>query len=239
MGSVAAIIIGDEILSGKVADTNTGTLIGLLRGCGLSLERVVVIGDDPHEIGHEVLQCSERFDWVLTSGGVGPTHDDRTIEGIARAFDRPITRPEALERAVRAHFGDRVNEAALKLAEVPEGAKLLDAGPFPIVLFENVYILPGVPHIFEDKLRRICANFSGTPPVLRRIFLQTHESTIADILRRCEDAGSGVRIGSYPRFDRHDHNLMVTIEATEVSLVDRAVKQLLARLPTQLVIRVE
>lgn len=239
MTSAAAVVIGDEILSGKVVDTNTGFVIHHLRARGVVLGRVAIIADEVQEIAAEVRACSERYDWVFTSGGVGPTHDDRTMEGVALAFDRALVRPPELEQAVREHMGARMNDAALKLAEVPDGARLLDPGPFPLVLFRNIYILPGVPRIFEDKLRRICAHFDGQPPTVRRIFLQTHESGVADALREVAEAHSAVKIGSYPQFDELDHNLLVTVESSDARAVDRASDELLQRLSAERIVRID
>lgn len=239
MVSAAAVIIGDEILSGKVTDSNTSVLIRLLWARGIHLARVAIVTDDLDAISAEVRRCSEAHDWVITSGGIGPTHDDRTMEGIARAFDVPLIRPPSLEQAVRAHMGARMSAAALKLATVPAGAQLLDAGAFPTVLFRNIYILPGVPHIFAAKLERICAQFTGRPPVVRRLYLQTYETSVADPLGAVEGANPGIKIGSYPIFDCADHNLLVTIEGVQEAHVAAATAELLRLIPADLVVRVE
>lgn len=117
------VIIGDEILSGKFADENAQFLIGALAGLGVTLRRVSIIPDDIEDIAGTVRRFSERFDWVFTSGGVGPTHDDMTIPGIAHGFGTRVVIHPALEKVLREYWGPTMPEANLRLAEVPEGAE--------------------------------------------------------------------------------------------------------------------
>jgi molybdenum cofactor synthesis domain-containing protein len=117
----ALVVIGNEILSGKVQDSNAYFAACELRKLGVALERVTVIPDEVPKIAEEVAYCSAHFDIVITSGGVGPTHDDLTMEGVAAAFGRRIVIHPDLERLIRSHFVGRVNAAGLKMAEVPEG----------------------------------------------------------------------------------------------------------------------
>lgn len=236
--TAAGIIIGDEILSGKVQDKNARVLVSRLWSRGVALRRLVIIGDDPEEIAREVRHCSDRFDWVFTSGGVGPTHDDRTVEGVARGFDCQVVRPQDLERSVRAHMGGAMNEAALKMAEVPEGARLLDGGAFPVVALRNVFMLPGVPEIFAEKLERVCQQFNGQPPAVQRVYLRTPETAVAADLARAQRDHPQVKIGSYPLGDRDDYNLLVTVEGDHVDRVKQAVARLVELLPPKVVHRV-
>lgn len=236
--TAAGIIIGDEILSGKVQDANAGTLVAHLWSHGVALRRLVTIGDDLEEIAREVRHCSDRFDWVFTSGGIGPTHDDRTVEGVARAFDCPVVRPLELERSVRAHMGGAMNEAALKMAEVPEGARLLDGGAFPVVTLRNIFMLPGVPEIFAEKLERVCQQFSGRPPAVQRLYLRTPETAVAADLAEAQRNHPQVKIGSYPLGDRDDYNLLITVEGDQADGVKQAVARLVELLPPRVIRRV-
>src|SRR5210317_403438 len=120
MTTAAAIIIGDEILNAKVRDTNTPLLIDFFAELGVDLERVVVIGDELEGIAAEVATCSEKYDVVLTSGGVGPTHDDCTVRGVANAFGVGVVRHPDIEEMIRGYWGERFTESALRMAEVPE-----------------------------------------------------------------------------------------------------------------------
>src|SRR6201993_2099688 len=159
--SCALVVVGNEILSGKVQDSNAYFAARELRKIGVALSRIATIPDDLPLIAAEVAHCSRNFDFVITSGGVGPTHDDLPMEGVARAFNRRLVMNPALERLIRDHSRERSLDAVLRMAEVPEGAVLNDAGDirFPTVQIENVYVLPGIPQLFETKLRALSSRF--------------------------------------------------------------------------------
>src|SRR4029434_5608715 len=123
--SAGIIVIGNEILSGKVADTNAPFLARELRALGVDLRRILTIPDELDEIAAAAREFRPRFDIVFTSGGVGPTHDDVTMEGIARGLDRSLVRDALSEARLREFYREHVNDARLKMAEVPEGAELL------------------------------------------------------------------------------------------------------------------
>ena len=141
------ILVGNEILSGKIEDANAAYLCRELRGLGVEVRRIAVIPDEIPLIAEEVAAFSRAFDVVFTSGGVGPTHDDVTIEGVARAMGVHVVRHPRLVDTLTTYYGDRVTDAHLKMAEVPEGAELLvdESVRFSTILMRNVYILPGVP----------------------------------------------------------------------------------------------
>src|SRR5207237_9115820 len=135
------ILIGNEILSGKVVDANASYLCRELRALGVEVRKISVIPDEVELIAFEVGEHSRAFDVVFTSGGVGPTHDDVTIEGVARAFDRKVIVHPEIESKLRDFYGDKINRARLKMAEVPEGADLITdvSLNFPTVQLENIY----------------------------------------------------------------------------------------------------
>jgi molybdenum cofactor synthesis domain-containing protein len=236
-----AVIIGDEILSGKIRDTNTPLLIDELRVAGVELVRIVIVGDEPSAIAEEVERSSGRADHVFTSGGIGPTHDDRTIEGIALAFGLPVVHHPELEEMIRAKWGDRTNEAALKLAEVPEGARLLRAaGAFlPVVAIRNVFVLAGVPQIFAAGLEVVRGELRGTCICLQSLYLSSDETSIAAVLTRVAKELPEVKIGSYPRIGDPDHRVRVTVEGTDEDRVQAALASLLELLPPGSVLRIE
>ena len=241
MTTASGIIIGDEILTGKIQDTNARAMIDMLHDAGVELLRLSTIGDDPACIAEEVNLCRGRCDHVITSGGVGPTHDDRTMEGIALAFGVELVRDPELERMVRHHWAERINEAALKLADLPRGARLLgsDDGMLPLAVMDNVFILPGIPQLFEGKLRRVRLELSGQVAVLHSIYLRADESSIAEHLSRVDRELAGVKIGSYPRLGDPDHRVRVTVESRDPAVADRAMQRLLELLPPDHVVRVE
>src|SRR2546425_9266269 len=146
------ILIGNEILSGKIADVNAAYLCRELRQLGVDVRRISVVPDEVELIAREVVTQSRDFDVVFTSGGVGPTHDDVTIEGVARAMGVPVVRHPTLVALLERYYGGSVTEASLRMTEMPEGAELVGQSlRFPTILMGNVYVLPGVPEIFRQK----------------------------------------------------------------------------------------
>jgi molybdenum cofactor synthesis domain-containing protein len=241
VATAAIIIIGDEILSGKVQDLNSLLLIQLFREVGVTLERLVFVADDLEAIADEVRRCSEMYDTVITSGGVGPTHDDLTIASVAQAFGVPVVRDPGVENMIRTYWGSRLTEAALRMADMPEGGRLLDGsdGLLPLVCFRNVYMLPGVPQLFEVKVRTLRRELSGQPLVLQSLYLSSDESQVAPLLAQVDDEFPAVKVGSYPRFGHGDHRLWITLEATAEDEVRAAAQRLLELLPRDQVVRVE
>jgi len=241
MATAAGLIIGDEILTGKVRDANGPLLIDLCRDLGVCLERLVYIPDDIEVIAAEVRSCSEQFDAVITSGGVGPTHDDRTVAAVAHAFGVAVERHPELEAMIRAWWGKRFTVAALRMADMPEGSRLLygDDGLLPLVVFRNIYLIPGVPRLFEAKIGALRGEMAGRRPTLRSVYLSSDESSVAPLLGQVADEFEEVKIGSYPRFEDEDHRVWVTVEAMNCGKVDAAVDRLLELLPDDDVVRVE
>ncbi len=235
------IVIGNEILSGKVADTNSPFLAAELRNLGVALRRILVIPDEPDVIGDAVREFHPRFDLVCTSGGVGPTHDDVTIEGIARGLGRRVVRHPELEAGIRRHVRGALNDAHLKMAEVPEGAVLVhDAGlDFPTIHVENIYVLPGIPEILRRKFESLRHRFAGAPYHLRVIYTSLSESAIASALQREMAEFPELLLGSYPKLDDPEYRVKLTLESKDRAYVDRAFDRLLALLPEGAVVRTE
>jgi molybdenum cofactor synthesis domain-containing protein len=240
--TAAAIVIGDEILSGKFAEENAAYLIRELRALGVALRRVVYIPDVVEDIAETVADCARRHDHVFTSGGVGPTHDDLTMEGIARAFDVRVVRDPRLEEMLRRFYGARLEERNLRMAEVPEGAHFVEADhpAWPVTAFRNVYILPGVPMIFRRKFDAIKARFrQGSVAHVHRVYCMAEEGAIAAHLDAIVAEHPGVDVGSYPRFDVSEYRVIVTLESRDAEAARVATEHLVARLPAGVVVRVE
>ena len=237
----ALIVVGNEILSGKVHDTNTYFAARHLREVGVSLRRVTVVPDELDAIAAEVRLCAPNFDVVLTSGGVGPTHDDITIEGVAIAFGRKLVRHPELERIIREHFRERVNAAGLKMAEVPEGAVLNGGGDmiFPTVQLENVYMLPGIPQIFEAKLLALKRRFATDPYFARAIYTSAGEGTIAEHLNSTLARFPELMLGSYPRIGDPEYRVKLTLESKDRVYLEQAFRHLLDLLPSDVVVKTE
>jgi molybdenum cofactor synthesis domain-containing protein len=234
------ILIGNEILSGKIEDANATYLCRELRGLGVDVQRITVIPDDVPTIAREVALFSEQFDVVFTSGGVGPTHDDVTMEGVARAMNASVVRHPTLVSLLQTYYGAAVNEANLRMAEVPEGAELVSAESvrFPTVLARNVYILPGVPEIFRRKFAAIRERFRDVPIHLKNVFVRIGEGTLAGHLNGLLGEFPDLMLGSYPEFDNPEYRVKVTLESRDEAYLTRAMTAFLERLPADAVVRV-
>lgn len=235
------IVIGNEILSGKVLDANSNFLAVELRKLGVELRRVLTIPDEIDLIADTVREFHQAYDHVFTSGGIGPTHDDVTIAGVAAAFGRPVIKDEKLVASIRGYLGDRVNEHHLKMAEAPQGAALLEDPQlgFPTVSIENVYILPGVPEILRKKFFALADRFSSQPYHLRVIYSRHHESQIAGFLNEVTARLPTVAIGSYPKMDTSDFSVKLTIECKDESVVQEAFDLLMGMLPEEAIFGTE
>ncbi|HNC98633.1 MAG TPA: molybdopterin-binding protein [Myxococcota bacterium] len=231
MPTAAVVIIGNEILTGKFADENGPFLIARLRGLGLDLGRLVVVPDQMTVMVEELRRATSGFDWVFSTGGVGPTHDDMTFPAVAAAFGVPLVREPVLEKMILSKFGD--NTAALRMAEIPAGAELWWDGEiaWPQVVMRNLVIFPGVPKLVRMKFDAICHRFSGTPMLTRRIQTLADESEIADVLTTAAQRWPSVDIGSYPRFDERPHRVIVTMEARDSESLAACAAWLLSHVP--------
>ncbi len=237
----AALIIGDEILTGKIRDANGPFLIDTLRGLGLPLGRILTVRDDVDEIAWALGACLDRHRPIFTSGGIGPTHDDVTVAGVSKALGRAVIRHPEIERLVRSHFGEDLQEEALRLANAPEGAILVRSPQswYPLLAVDEIYLLPGVPELFRMHLVGIAERYRGAPFHLRCVYLSVGETAIAAILDRLVREHPRVAVGSYPRIDDADHRVKLTLESQIEAPVDEALAALLELLPPATVIRVE
>jgi molybdenum cofactor synthesis domain-containing protein len=234
------ILIGNEILSGKIRDENAAYLCRELRALGVDVRRVVVIPDEISLIAEEVATFTKSFDLVFTSGGVGPTHDDVTIEGVARAMAVPVVRHPELVGLLERYYRGRVTEAALRMADIPEGADLVMAGSlrFPTIVMRNVYVLPGVPEIFRQKFDALRERFRDQPIHLSNVFVRMGEGTLADYLNRLLEAFPLLQVGSYPEFSNPEYQVKVTLESRDRGYLEEALGEFLARLPADAVVQV-
>ncbi|NCG17952.1 MAG: competence/damage-inducible protein A [Rhodobacterales bacterium] len=227
MPTVAVIVIGEEILSGKFVDENGPFFIKRLSALGADLRRLLVIGDEIDLIAREVAWASAEYDWVITTGGVGPTHDDVTLESIAQALQVPLVEHPALVQLLK-DFDINLNSAALRMARVPEGSTLINAGDgrFPVLRAQNVFVLPGVPKLMRKKFVQIENHFIGTPPTTRRLYSAADETQIAAELSAVQSEYPQVAIGSYPRFNEDPWNVIITLESRDSTAVEQAMAAL-------------
>jgi molybdenum cofactor synthesis domain-containing protein len=235
------VLIGNELLSGKVVDANASYLCRELRSLGVEVRKIAVVPDEVDLIANEVREFSRAYDVVFTSGGVGPTHDDVTMEGVARAIGVPVVRDPRLVALIERYAKGRVNEARLRMADVPEGAELIHAENlmFPAVVARNVHILPGVPEIFRQKFEALKEQFRDAPFFLTSVFLDMREGTLAEYLNELLRRHPDLMLGSYPEFSNPEYKVKVTLESKDRDLMERAVGELLSRLPPGSIVRVE
>jgi molybdenum cofactor synthesis domain-containing protein len=223
--TAALVVIGDEILSGRTQDKNVAQLATWLNEQGIRFAEVRVVPDDPAAIGEAVNALRAKHDYLFTTGGIGPTHDDITVDAIAAALGVPVViNPEArkiLEDYYRGRPGG-LTDARLRMARAPQGAELI-ANPSsgaPGIKIGNVFVLAGVPDIAASMLQALSGKLEGGRPMVSvTIGARAPESDVADLLRETEDAHPGATIGSYPFFKdgRYGSNFVIRSEDAELA----------------------
>ena len=227
------MLIGDELLSGKIRDENGWFLAQTLRRLGIRLVEMRTVPDDQETIAAAARALGRLAGVVFTSGGVGPTHDDRTLPAMAQAVQRPLMRHPEIERTLRHHYGESITEAALTMADVPEGTVLAGESGWPILQLDaaivgapwpttRFFVLPGIPTLLRRKVE-LLEQAAGALPVGHGWHLETVETTraesdIAALLDRALETYPGVEIGSYPRWVPDEQGRLrvkvrITIEA--------------------------
>jgi molybdenum cofactor synthesis domain-containing protein len=241
MTTAGIVVIGNEVLSGKVTDVNSPYLCRELRALGVDVERILTIPDVVETIAADVIAMSKAYDFVFTSGGIGPTHDDLTMDGVARAFGRSLVKSESIAGRLERAQGKPPNESQLKMAMVPDGASLIDAGDlwFPVVVVENVYVLPGVPELLVKKFLSVRERFRGEPFLLKNVYVKRRESDIAAALNELLREFPELLLGSYPKFTEDGSHVLLTLESRDASYLGRALDSLLGRLTADAVYKVE
>jgi molybdenum cofactor synthesis domain-containing protein len=233
--TAAALVIGNELLSGKVEEANVAVLARTLRALGVVLRRVVTIQDDKDEIAREVRELSSSHDWLFTSGGVGPTHDDVTIEAVAAAFGVSVVVSAPMEKMLRDHYGDKVTAGHLRMALIPDGAVLeaTDEVRWPTVRIQNTWVMPGIPEVFRMKLPVVVARIGdGAPPfVSRAVYTRMDEGDLKPLLDDVVARFPDVDVGSYPKWLDPAYKTKLTFDGRDVARVDAARDALLALLP--------
>jgi molybdenum cofactor synthesis domain-containing protein len=234
--TAALVVIGDEILSGRTQDKNVAQVALWLNEQGIRLAEVRVVPDAIDRIANAVNELRAAHDYLFTTGGIGPTHDDITVDAMAAAFGVPVTVHPHARRILEDYYRDRpggLTEARLRMARVPEGAELLvnPASGAPGVKIGNVYILAGVPHIAQSMLEGLTGKLEGGRPVVSvTVGARAPESDVADLLRETEAANPGVAIGSYPFFNDGRYGANFVIRSEDGELARRTGDELAKRL---------
>ncbi|TPG18859.1 competence/damage-inducible protein A [Sphingomonas koreensis] len=233
--TAALVVIGDEILSGRTQDKNIAQLASWLGVQGIRLAEVRVVGDRTEAIVEAVNALRARNDYLFTTGGIGPTHDDITVDAIAAALGVPVVfHPKALA-VLEQYYETRggLTEARKRMARVPEGASLIEnrMSGAPGIRIGNVFVMAGVPHITAGMLDALTGTLEGGAPLVSRtIGCWVAESEVADLLRDAEHAQDGVTIGSYPFFREGRVGANFVVRSTHAGLVDTCVADLSDRL---------
>lgn len=234
--TAALAIIGDEILSGRTQDKNIAQVALWLNDQGIRLNEVRVVPDDQARIAETVNALRAAHDYLFTTGGIGPTHDDITVDSIAAAFGVPVVVHPAARKILEDYYRDRpggLTEARLRMARVPEGAELIpnQTSGAPGVRMGNVFILAGVPNIAAAMLEALSGKLEGGQPVVSvTVGARAPESDVADLLRETEAANPGVAIGSYPFFKEGKYGANFVIRSEDEALARSTGEQLSDRL---------
>jgi len=239
--TAAIVIIGNEILSGRIQDSNSWYLASELHALGVDVRRISVVPDEVEAIAAEVSACSRAYDFVFTAGGVGPTHDDVTMQGIARGFGVGTVVSPVMADVIKKRCGTEEGNSSMKMAEVPEGAEVVAAEGlrFPPVVVKNVYIFPGIPEFLKNKFSALRERFRSQPFLLRRIYVNEEECLIARHLDTVVEEFGDVMVGSYPKVNEPDYKVVITLESTNPEALLRAHERLLGLLPEGSVVRTE
>ena len=219
------IIIGNEILSGRTHDKNSHWLAGELTALGINTMEVRVVPDVKEMIIETVRTCAKQYDYIFTTGGIGPTHDDITAESIAEAFHVEIELNPVAHQLLKDHYGDELNEARLKMAHIPKGATLIEnaLSAAPAFNIENVYVMAGIPSIMQVMFGSIKHQLAGGPPTLSATVTgATSEGMIATELTAIQERYADVDIGSYPFFADGKLGVSIVMRGLDQARIDAA-----------------
>jgi molybdenum cofactor synthesis domain-containing protein len=226
--TAAALAIGDELLSGKTRDKNIGHLANALTQQGIDLKEVRIVADEQAEIVAALNALRERYDYVFTSGGIGPTHDDITADAIAKSFDVNIEHDPRAMKILSEHYAERDMEftpARQRMARIPDGADLIDnpVSKAPGFKLANVYVMAGVPSVFQAMLDNVLATLEGGSKMLSEMIeCPLGEGTIGDALGEIQKAHPQTSIGSYPKFDGERFWTQIVVRGRESDHISRA-----------------
>ena len=228
--TAALLIIGNEILSGRTQDANLNYLAKTLGSIGVKLVECRVVTDSEPAIIEAAQTLSRQVDYVFTSGGIGPTHDDITSAAIAKAFGTPLKRHPEAEARLRKHYKpEDINEARLKMADIPEGAELIDnpVSAAPGFILGNVYVMAGVPRIMQAMLDGVKSRLrGGAITVSRTISATITEGYIAAELGAIQADYANVEIGSYPFIRDGKLGVSLVSRSTDLKALEEVTQQL-------------
>jgi molybdenum cofactor synthesis domain-containing protein len=231
--TAAVLLIGDELLSGRTQDTNLATIAKFVGPLGVQIAEARVVCDDEAEIGVALNAMRARYDYVFTTGGIGPTHDDKTADGVAKAFGVSIGVREDARAILAAHYGSLpLNEARLRMARIPEGATLI-ANPVsraPGFQLGNVFVMAGIPAVMRAMLEDVAPRLAGGAVMRSRTVRGkgVREGDLAARLKALEEASPGVTFGSYPFYAADGYGSNLVARSADSGALDKAAEALAA-----------
>lgn len=234
--TASILVIGDEILSGRTRESNMHFLAIELSKVGIDLKEVRIVGDYKPAIISAVRTLSASFDFVFTSGGIGPTHDDITSECMAEAFNLPIDINEDARNKLEDYYrglGKKLNSARLRMARIPKGAKLIknSVSVAPGFSIENVHVMAGVPKVFQAMVSSILKSLkSGTPTLSKTLKLFLAEGEIAALLEKLSSEYPKLSVGSYPFVKSGKFGVNIVVRGDNSKLIDQFINNLEAKI---------
>jgi molybdenum cofactor synthesis domain-containing protein len=231
--TAAVLLIGDEILSGRTKDVNSGFIAERLTELGIDLKEIRVVADEEPAIVEALNALRARYTYVFTTGGIGPTHDDITADAVATAFGVPLLVHPAVEADMRSYFGDRLNESRLRMARVPEGGELFYAEGViaPGFRVGNVLVMAGVPKIMQSMFAALVPQLKTGPRVFSETVLaNAREGDVGTPLGEIQKRNPDVAIGSYPFQDERGPNTNLVIRGRDAEKIARAKAEVMAML---------
>lgn len=233
--TAAMLVIGDEILSGRTQDRNVAALAKWLNVQGIRLAEVRIVADVIEEIAGAVNALRAGHDYLFTTGGIGPTHDDITVDAVAHALGVPVVVHPHARAMLERYYADKggVSEARLRMARVPEGGELIENrySGAPGIRHGNIFIMAGIPHIAAQMMDALTGALEGGEPVLSQsIGCWTPESEVSELLAAVERAHEGCQIGSYPFFREGKVGANFVVRSTEGAALAACLGELTAKL---------
>jgi molybdenum cofactor synthesis domain-containing protein len=230
--TAAVLVIGDEILSGRTKDRNIGYIAEYLTSIGIDLREARIVADDIEEIAEAVNALRQRYSYVFTTGGIGPTHDDITADGVALAFGVPVHHDPRAVEILKAYLGDRLNEARLRMARMPVGAELIEnkASRVPGWRIENVHVMAGIPSVMQAMLDAVAPTLKTGVRMLSRTIAGhgIKEGDIGGPLGEIQERHAGVLIGSYPHFDGGRFLTTIVVRSRDAEALEAAAAEVTA-----------
>ncbi len=227
--TAAVLLIGDELLSGRTKDQNAGFIAERLTELGIDLKEVRIVADEEAAIVEAVNALRARHTYVFTTGGIGPTHDDITADAVAKAFGIAIDFHPGVVAAMRKVFGDRLNEARMRMARVPDGASLLyaEGNVAPGFVIGNVHVMAGVPKIMQSMFSALTPHLRTGPRVISETILgNLKEGDVGTPLAEIQRRHPAVSIGSYPFQDERGYNTNLVVRGRDAGEVSRAAAEI-------------